>query len=125
MRTGMRYMGAVLLTGTVVVLSTGFAFGARSRPNINHRPTDAQLNCAGRSPGSTRATSILFVNSTKRRALVYWLSFRSKRVLYNRLPAHKQYLQRTYVGHRWVVYQSGRCIATTVATKRHKRFVIH
>jgi von Hippel-Lindau disease tumor suppressor protein len=125
MRTGMRYMGAALLTGTVVVLSTGFALGARSRPNINHRAIDAQLNCSGRSPGSNRATSILFVNSTKRRALVYWLSFRSKSVLYNRLPAHKQYLQRTYVGHKWVVYESGRCIATTVATKRHKRFVIH
>jgi hypothetical protein len=82
------------------------------------------VNCSGSSPASNQATSIIFVNSSNGLALVYWLSFTGRRVLYFRLPPHQQYRQQTYVSHKWVVYEAGRCTAATVATNRQTTFVI-
>ena len=49
------------------------------------------------------ATSITFVNQTRRPVRVYWINYKGDRQFYAEVAPGRSYDQQTYVTHPWVV----------------------
>ncbi len=49
------------------------------------------------------STSIRFVNNSNRSVKVYWLDYKGKRQLYNKLNTNRSYKQQTYLTHPWLI----------------------
>ena len=65
-----------------------------------------------------KRTTLRFVNDTKGRVKVDWLSYAGKRVFYKALGPGAGYTQSTWYTHPWIVLSSsGRCIGYVIAGK--------
>jgi hypothetical protein len=83
-------------------------------------------SCTGSSSGNeTQAATITWLNSTKSPATIYWLTYSGARDRYDTLAPGQSYSQPTYVGHRWIVVESGACSAMTVMKPGTQMFTIH
>jgi hypothetical protein len=130
-------INAAILAGDRVAkaaAAAGTALYAAARPPTNSSSsssasssttTSASASCSGRSPYSGRHAFTAFFNTTNQPASVYWLTHTGMRVLWVTVAPHVLEPLRSYVGYRWAIYQSGKCIAATVTTPGFHTFAIH
>lgn len=65
-----------------------------------------------RSPGSSVAIRVRFVNATDSVRRVYWISFTGRQVPYATLRPRASYVQSTYAAHIWLITDAGNhCVA--------------
>jgi VHL beta domain len=74
-----------------------------------------EAKCRGeaglRSLNSDAPAQMQFTNQSRTTALIYWINFEGKRVLYQKLPTNSSYTQDTYLTHPWVaISRTGRCL---------------
>jgi hypothetical protein len=65
------------------------------------RSCDSESNLA--SQASKEATAMTFVNRSDEPVKIYWLSFQGERKLYQYLPPGGRHMQKTFIGHNWLV----------------------
>lgn len=95
--------------------------------NTSIEPTESGCPQEGhiKSPASTNAASITFDNQTGGNMKVYWIDFEGARKFYRDLNAHTAYTQATWVGHVWVVADSGeKCVKLHSANAVEQTLVI-
>jgi hypothetical protein len=130
--------GAGAIVAIVAVLAIiGAASGGSSSSHTSTTGSNAashaasigiavSTSCTGSSTGNeTQAATITWLNSTRSPATVYWLTYGGARDLYDTLAPGQSYSQQTYVGHRWLVVESGACSAMTVMKPGTQMFTIH
>jgi hypothetical protein len=65
------------------------------------RSCHSESNLASQS--SKEATAMTFVNRSNEPVKIYWLSFQGERKLYQYLPPGGRHMQKTFIGHNWLV----------------------
>lgn len=100
--------------------------GANAASHVASIGIAVSTSCTGSSSGNeTQAATITWLNSTKSPATIYWLTYSGARDVYDKLAPGQSYSQQTYVGHRWLVVESGACSAMTVMKPGTQMFTIH
>src|SRR6202012_5102112 len=88
-----------------LVLMTLLCAVAQAQTALAPLPCSEESSLA--SPPSTAATPIDFENQTSETVQVFWLNFTDQRVFYEDIGAGASFTQQTYVGHTWVIADSG------------------
>jgi len=127
--------GAAAIVALLVIIgaASGGGSSSHSTTTVSNAASHAAsigitvtTSCTGASGGNeTQTATISWLNSTKSPAKIYWLTYGGARDLYDTLPPGQSYSQQTYVGHRWLVVESGACSAMTVMKPGAQTFTIH
>jgi TIR domain/VHL beta domain len=125
--------GAIVAILVIIAAASGGSSGSHSTTTGTNAASHAASigitvtgSCTGASIGNeTQAATISWLNSTKSPAKIYWLTYGGARDLYDTLAPGQSYSQQTYVGHRWLVVESGACSAMTVTKPGTQTFTIH
>jgi hypothetical protein len=96
----MSYLKTLLLTFALIAPTTSFAMEAKCRGETGLRSFNSDV-----------PTRMRFTNLGRNTALIYWIDFEGKRVLYQKLGPNRSYTQDTYLTHPWVaISRNGRCL---------------
>jgi hypothetical protein len=88
--------------GYEVVCAIHASAGFRTCDELSSaRSCETEANFASRP--SKESTGITFVNRSDEPVKIYWLNFHGERVLYQYLPPGGRHMQKTFIGHNWVV----------------------
>jgi TIR domain/VHL beta domain len=125
--------GAIVVLLAILAAAGGGSSSSHSTTTLSNAASHAAsigitvtTSCTGASSGNeTQAATISWLNSTKSTAKIYWLTYSGARDLYDTLAPGQSYSQQTYVGHRWLVVESGACSAMTVMKPGAQMFTIH
>jgi hypothetical protein len=96
-----RLLKPAVVCALAAIVGTSALFGAQARANSCNITTDRS------PPGQPAATSINFVNQSSQSLDLYWLNGDGQRVYYFTLARSNSVLQQTFVGHPWVLVDSG------------------
>ena len=135
-RTRRRWLwgaGAIVAILVIIGAASGGGSSSHSTTTLSNAASHAAsigitvtTSCTGASGGNgTQTATISWLNSTKSPAKIYWLTYSGARDLYDTLAPGQSYSQPTYVGHRWLVVESGACSAMTVMKPGTQMFTIH
>jgi hypothetical protein len=88
----------------------GYATSCSIRSGPHLRACDdlpSARSCAAESHhpslASKESTGVTFVNRSDEPIKIYWLSFQGERKLYHFLPPGSRQMQKTFIGHNWLV----------------------
>ena len=91
-------------------------------PTVSGCPQEGHI----KSPASTDTAKITFDNQTAGDLKVYWIDFNGARKYYRDVKAHTTYTQATWIGHVWVVADSGdQCVKLESANSVEQTLVIN
>jgi hypothetical protein len=96
----MNSLRAMLLCAAIVLPSTSFAITPLCKGERGLRSDNSRV-----------PAKMIFTNEGSETALIYWINFKGKRVLYMELLPNSSYTQETYLTHPWVaVSVTGKCL---------------
>ncbi|PZF84527.1 hypothetical protein C1I99_30325 [Micromonospora deserti] len=88
-------------------------------------PLPPERESSLRSRGGGSETFVDFVNARSSQVHIYWLDYHGQRRPYGVLAPGTSYRQHTYVGHPWVVTDSGgRALACFLPAPETRKAVI-
>jgi hypothetical protein len=96
----MNTVRAVLICAALVLPSSSFAVTPVCKGESGLRSNNSRV-----------PAKMIFTNNSTDAALIYWINFKGKRVLYQTLAPNSSYMQETYLTHPWIaVSTTGKCL---------------